>query len=155
MITFLDNFIFFVGTFHEKHKFKYFKNLTVKVGKIWCNDVYMSILQCDISWWKLIDRNWSSGHPSFFAVSTVLHVIISKQDIQICQIFHIYSTTTCSSVLKPKYSLSIRNKCAYLLKSSQTSVTIWRQEYPQNCIMKCFETLADNVFRNNYSMMQI
>jgi hypothetical protein len=30
----------------------------------------------------LIPR-WSSGHPPFFAVSTVLHVIISKQDIQI------------------------------------------------------------------------
>ena len=57
MITFLDNFIFFLSTFHEKHKFKYFKNLTVKVCKIWCNDVYMSILQCDIFWWKLIDRN--------------------------------------------------------------------------------------------------
>jgi hypothetical protein len=39
-------------------KFKYLKNLTVKVCKIWCNDVYMSILQCDIFWWKLIDRNF-------------------------------------------------------------------------------------------------
>ena len=58
MITFLDNFIFFLGTFHEKRKFKYFKNLTVKICKIWCNDVYMSILQCDIFWWKLIDRNF-------------------------------------------------------------------------------------------------
>jgi hypothetical protein len=27
----------------------------------------------------LIPR-WSSGHPPFFAVSTVLHVIISKQE---------------------------------------------------------------------------
>jgi hypothetical protein len=44
----------------------------------------------------------------------------------------IYSTTTLSSVLKPKYSLSIRNKCVYLLESSETSITIWRQEYPQN-----------------------
>jgi hypothetical protein len=68
----------------EKHKFKYFKNLTVKVCKIWCNDVYMSILQCDIFWWKLIDRNFFN--PIFntkvvlrasplFAISTVLHVI--------------------------------------------------------------------------------
>ena len=135
-------FHFFLSTFHEKHKFKYFKNLTVKDCKIWCNDVYMSILQCDIFWWKLIDRNFFN--PIFntkvvlrasplFAVSTVLHVIISKQDIQICWIFHIYSTTTLTSVLKPKYSLSIRNKCAYLLESSETSITIWRQEYPQNC----------------------
>ena len=30
----------------------------VKVCKIWYNDVYMSILQCDIFWWKLIDRNF-------------------------------------------------------------------------------------------------
>ena len=26
--------------------------------RFWCNDVYMSILQCDIFWWKLIDRNF-------------------------------------------------------------------------------------------------
>jgi len=43
---------------HEKHNFKYFKNLTVKVCKIWCYDVYMYILYCDIFWWKLIDRNF-------------------------------------------------------------------------------------------------
>ena len=30
----------------------------VKVCKIWCNDVYMYILCCDIFWWKLIDRNF-------------------------------------------------------------------------------------------------
>jgi hypothetical protein len=140
--NFPRQFHFFLGTFHEKHKFKYLKNLTVKVCKIWCNDVYMSILQCDTFWWKLIDRNflirfliprWSSGHPPFFAVFTVLQVIISKQDIQICKIFHIYSTTTLSTVLKPNCSLSIRNKCAYLLEISETSITIWRQEYPQNC----------------------
>ena len=46
------------GAIHEKHKFKYFKNLTVKVCKTWCNDVFTSILQCDIFWWKLIDRNF-------------------------------------------------------------------------------------------------
>ena len=115
----------------------------------------------------LIPR-WSSGYPPFFAVSTVLHVIISKQDIQICYIFHIYSTTTLSSVLKPKYSPSIRNKCAYLLESSETSITIcqsgikntpriaiFRMCYGENGTVKFFETLADNVFRHNYSMMQI
>jgi hypothetical protein len=46
--NFPRQFHFFLGAIHEKHKFKYFKNLTVKVCKIWCNDVYMSILQCDI-----------------------------------------------------------------------------------------------------------
>jgi hypothetical protein len=75
-----------------------------------------------------------------------------------------YSITTLSSVLKPKYSLSIRNKCAYLLESSETSITIWRQEYPQiaifrmcygeNGTVKLLETLADNVFRHNYSMIK-
>ena len=35
--------------------------------------------------------------------------------------------------IKAKIFLSIRNKCAYLLESSETSITIWRQEYPQNC----------------------
>jgi hypothetical protein len=34
-------FHLFVSAIHEKHKFKYFKNLTVKVCKIWCNDVYI------------------------------------------------------------------------------------------------------------------
>ena len=56
--NFPRQFHFFLGTFHEKHQLKYFKNLTVKVCKIWCNDVYMSIFQCDIFWWKLIDRNF-------------------------------------------------------------------------------------------------
>ena len=45
VITFLDNF--FLDVIHEKHKFKYLMNLTVKVYKSWCNDVYMSILQCE------------------------------------------------------------------------------------------------------------
>ena len=119
--------------------------MTVKVCKISCNDVYMYILQCHIFWWKLINRNFFNPifntnvvlkESPFFAVCTVLYVIISKQNIQICQIFHIYSTTTLSSVLKPKYSLSIRNKCPYLLKSSETSITIWRQKYPQNCYIQ-------------------
>jgi hypothetical protein len=34
------------------------KYMTVKVCKIWCNDAYMSILQCGIFWWKLIYRNF-------------------------------------------------------------------------------------------------
>jgi uncharacterized protein Veg len=40
----------------HKRNFQYFENLTVKVCNIWCNDVYLYILCCDISWWKLIDR---------------------------------------------------------------------------------------------------
>ena len=58
MITFLDNFIFFWVPSMKNINLNILKILTVKVCKIWCNDVYMSILQCDIFWWKLIDRNF-------------------------------------------------------------------------------------------------
>jgi hypothetical protein len=37
--NFPRQFHFFLGAIHEKHNFKYFKSLTVKVCKIWCNDV--------------------------------------------------------------------------------------------------------------------
>jgi hypothetical protein len=63
----------------------------------------------------------------------VFYKIVKLVKNGVLMIIHIYSTTTLSSVLKPKYSLSIRNKCAYLLESSETSITIWRQEYPQHC----------------------
>jgi hypothetical protein len=59
--NFPRQFHFFPGAIHEKHKFKYLKNLTVKVCKIWCNDGYMSILQYDIFWWKLIDRIFNTN----------------------------------------------------------------------------------------------
>jgi hypothetical protein len=142
VITILHNFIF-LGAIHVKHNFKYLKNPTVKVCQIWCNYVYMYILYCGIFWWKLIYRNCfneifntrvvSQGIPRFSPISTVLHMIISKQDFHICQIFHNYSTITLPSVLKPKYSLSTRNKCVYLLEASATSITIWRQVFPKNC----------------------
>jgi hypothetical protein len=82
--NFPRQFHFFLGTFHEKHKCKYFNNLTVKVCKIWCNDVYMYILYCDIFWWKLIDRiflirflipRWFLRASPFFPISTALHEI--------------------------------------------------------------------------------
>jgi hypothetical protein len=41
---------FFLAAIREKHNFQYFENLTVKVCNIWCNDVYLYILCCDISW---------------------------------------------------------------------------------------------------------
>jgi hypothetical protein len=37
------------------------------------------------------------------------------------------------NVLKPKYSISTRNKYVHLLESSETSIAIWRREYPNNC----------------------
>ena len=62
-------------------------------------------------------------------------------------------------------SYLFNNNTLYLLESSETSITIWHQEYPkivifrmcygENSTVKFFETLADNVFRHNYSMMQI
>ena len=55
--NFHRKFHFFLGAIHERHQFKYLKNLTVKVCKIWCNDVYKSIPQCDILWGKIIERN--------------------------------------------------------------------------------------------------
>jgi hypothetical protein len=45
--NFPRQFHFFSGCHPWKAKFKYFKIQTVKVCSIWCNDVYMSILQCD------------------------------------------------------------------------------------------------------------
>jgi hypothetical protein len=58
------------------------------------NDVYMSVLQCDIFWWKLIDRNLFNlifntkvvlrASPLFCSFHCFA-LIISKQDIQITQ----------------------------------------------------------------------
>ena len=70
---------------------------------------------------------------------------------------------TLSSVLNPKYSLSIRNKCAYynlpklVLPSgvkNTLKIAIFRMCYGENGTVKFLETLADNVFRHDYSMMQ-
>jgi hypothetical protein len=126
-----------MGAIHEKHKFKYFKNLTVKVCRIWCNYIYMSILQCGIFWWKLIDRNFFNtkvvlrASPFFCSFHCFARDYLQTGYSDMLDISYLFNNNT--SVLKPKYSLSIRNKCAYLLESSETSITIWRQEYPQNC----------------------
>ena len=144
----------------------------VKVCSIWWNDVYMTILQCDIFWWKLIDRN--AFHP-------ICNTKVVLRDLPFCS-FHCFardylqtgysdmldisylfnSTLKC---IKPEIFPSIRNKCAYPLESSETSITIWGQEYPniavfrmcygENGTVNFFETLADNVLRHIYSMMQI
>ena len=137
MITFLDNVIFF---WVPSMKNINLNNRTVKVCKIWCNDVYMSILQCDIFWWKLtgifligfLIPRWSSEHPPFLQFPLFCTWLSPNRIFRYGRYF-IFIQQQHSSVLKPKYSLSIRNKCAYLLESSETSITIWRQEYPQNC----------------------
>jgi hypothetical protein len=74
--------------------------------------------------------------------SHILHMIISKQDIHICYLFHIYLSITLSSVLKPKSSLSTRNKCAYLLEASETIITIWGQEIAIFRMCLCFLWMA-------------
>jgi hypothetical protein len=116
--NFPRQFHFFLGAIHEKHKFTYFKNLTVKVCKIWCNDVYMSILQCDIFWWKLIDRNFFNTKvvlrtsPLFCSFhcfardylqtgySDMLEIVMSKYII--CQSFKKFHRAV-FSIAHPKY----------------------------------------------------
>ena len=70
-----------------------------------------------------------------------------------------------SSVLKPKYSLSTRNKCVYLLEASKLllpsgvgntpKIAIFRMCYGENGTVKFLETLPENVFRHNFPMVQI
>jgi hypothetical protein len=36
-------------------------------------------------------------------------------------------------ITHPSFASVFACKCAYLLESFETSITIWRQEYPQNC----------------------
>jgi hypothetical protein len=73
--NFPRQFLFFLGAIHEKHIFKYLKNLTVTFCIIWCNDVYVYVYSSLWHfWWKLIDRiflfrflkpRWSSWHSPF------------------------------------------------------------------------------------------
>ena len=142
MITFLDNFIFFWVPSMKNINLNILKNLMVKVCKIWCNDVYISILQCDIFWWKLIDRNFFNpifntkvvlrASPLLCSFHCFARDYLQTGYSDMLDISYLFNLTL-SSVLKPKYSLSIKNKCAYLLESSETSITIWHQQYPQNC----------------------
>ena len=109
--NFLRQFHFFLDAIHEKHNFKYLQNPTVKVCKIWCNDVYMYILYCDIfsgnsSTVFLLFRFLIPGR--YLRASHLLNMIISKQDIHICYLFHIYLTITLKCI-EPKYSLPTRS----------------------------------------------
>jgi hypothetical protein len=97
----------------------------------------------------------------YLRASHLLHMIISKQDIHIYYLFHIYLTITLSSVLKQKSSFSTRDKCVYLLEASETSIpsevkntskiAIFRMCYREKGTVKFLETLADNVFRHNFN----
>ena len=140
--NFPRQFHFYLGVIHEKHKFKYFKNLTVKVCKIWCNDVYMSILQCDIFWWKLIDRNFFNpifntkvilrASPLFCSFHCFACDYLQTGYSDMLDISFLFNNNTLKCI-KAKIFPFNQKKCAYLLESSKTSITIWHQEYPQNC----------------------
>ena len=137
LITFLDNFIFFLGAIHEKHQFEYFKNLTVKVCKIWYNDVYLSILQCDIFCWKLIDMNFFNlifntnvvlrAFPLFSSFHCFARYYLQTGYLDMLDISYLFNNNTLKCI-KAKIFPFNQKKCAYLLESSETSITIWRQE---------------------------
>ena len=65
----------------------------VKVCKIWCNDVYMYILCCDIFWWKLIDRN-------FF--NKIFNTRVVSQGISLFSNLHDYLQTDYSYTVQPR-----------------------------------------------------
>ena len=56
-VNFLDNFIFFWVP-SMKNKFKYFKNLTVKVVLFGAMRPICLFFTVTFFWWKLIDRNF-------------------------------------------------------------------------------------------------
>ena len=72
-----------------------------------------------------------------------------------CWIFHSYSTISLSSVLKSKYHLSTRNKCVYLLEVSETSITIWRQEYPNYYYIQEKTTTKTKEMKHEMSVREI
>ena len=81
-------------------------------------------------------------------------MIIPKQDIHICYLFHIYLSITLKCI-KAKIFL-FNQKLVLPSKVKNTSkITIFRMCYGEKGTVKLLETLADNVFRHNYSMMQI
>jgi hypothetical protein len=56
----------------------------------------------------------------------------------------------------PEDHLSIKNRIKKIPVNKNTpKIAIFRMCYGENGTVKFFETLADNVFRHNYSMMQI
>ena len=108
--NFPRQFHFFLGAIHEKHKFKYFKNLTVKVCKIWYNDVYISILQCDIFWWKLIDRKFFN---SIFNTKVVLRASPLFSSPGLVSYCHHFSSVVCRpSINISHFNLLLRNHWA-------------------------------------------
>jgi hypothetical protein len=82
-----DSRIFFWVPFMKNINLNILKIWRGKVCKIWCNDVYMSILQYDIFWWKLImtafiffifksageGEGWFEGDPTWLIHYTKKH----------------------------------------------------------------------------------
>jgi hypothetical protein len=118
VITFLDNFIFFWVPSMKNINLNILKILTVKVCKIWCNDVYMSILQCDIFWWKLIDRNFFNpifntkvvlgASPLFCSFHCFARDYLQTGYSDMLDIPYLFNNNTLKCI-----KAKIRNKCAY------------------------------------------
>ena len=106
--NFPRQFHFFLRAIHEKHKFKYFKNLTVKVCKIWCSDVYMSFLQCDNFLWKLIDRNFFNtkvvlrASPLFCSFHCFARDYLQTGYSDMLDISYLFNNNTLKCIIKAK-----------------------------------------------------
>jgi hypothetical protein len=74
------------GQLKKKDSFSFYLSIAVLLVFLYLIAAYASVGQCVIIICRCPQNilKYLSGHPSIFAVSTVLHLIISKQDIQIC-----------------------------------------------------------------------
>jgi hypothetical protein len=72
---------------------------------------------------------------------------------------HMQNSGNCKKGGCPEDNLGIKKNLPKLVLPSGVKntpkITIFRMCYGKNGTVKFFETLADNVFRHNYSMMQI
>ena len=129
----------------------------------WCLYVHSSVWHF---WWKLIDRNFLNpifntnvilrASPFYCSFHCFARDYLQTGYSDMLDISYLFNNSSLKSVLMPKYSLSIRNKCAYLLESSKLvlpsgvkntpKIAIFRMCYGENGTVKFFETLADNVF---------
>ena len=105
------------------------------------NQHYFFVFRFLIPWWYL-------------RVSHLLHMIISKQDIHICYLFHIYLTITLKCIKAKIFPFNQKLVLPSEVKNT-SKIAIFRMCYGEKGTVKLLETLADNVFRHNYSMMQI
>ena len=89
----------------------------------------------------LIPR-WSSGHP-FCSFPCFACDYLQTGYSDMLDISYLFNNNTLPKLVFP-----------YGVKNTP-KIAIFRMCYGENGTMKFFETLADNVFRHSYSMMQI